>query len=142
MAWALTLPLTTAREPGWAEAVRREAGPVDVVFDGVGGDAGRAAFGLLRPSGRYAGFGMAGGSFAEIPAADGPGIARLSFGPITPGQSADLTRRALDLAASGVLHPVIGQCFPLDRAADAHAAIEARATIGKTLLIANAEGSR
>ena len=33
--------------------------------------------------------------------------------------------------------PVPGQRFPLDRAADAHAAIEARATIGKTLLIAN-----
>jgi hypothetical protein len=29
---------------------------------------------------------------------------------------------------------VIGQRFPLVRAADAHAAIEARATVGKTLL--------
>jgi len=29
---------------------------------------------------------------------------------------------------------VIGQRFPLARAADAHAAIEARATVGKTLL--------
>ena len=60
----------------------------------------------------------------------------------SPGQSAQLTRRALGLAAEGILHPVIGQRFPLDRAADAHATIEARATIGKTLLIANAEGSR
>jgi NADPH:quinone reductase len=30
---------------------------------------------------------------------------------------------------------VIGQTFPLERAADAHAAIAARTTIGKTLLI-------
>ncbi|ONI89182.1 hypothetical protein ALI22I_16905 [Saccharothrix sp. ALI-22-I] len=30
--------------------------------------------------------------------------------------------------------PAIGQRFPLERAADAHAAIEARATVGKTLL--------
>jgi NADPH:quinone reductase len=29
---------------------------------------------------------------------------------------------------------VIGQTFPLERAADAHAAIESRATVGKTLL--------
>jgi len=130
------------REPGWAEAVRQETGPVDVVFDGVGGDAGRDAFGLLRPSGRYAGFGMASGSFAAIPARAGPGITRLRFGPVSPAQSAELTRRALDLAASGSLHPVIGQRFPLDRAADAHAAIEARATIGKTLLTASAEGPR
>jgi NADPH:quinone reductase-like Zn-dependent oxidoreductase len=70
-------------------------------------------------------------------AAGAPGITRLSFGPITPGQSAELTRRALDLAVSGTLRSLIGQRFPLDRAADAHAAIEARATIGKTLLIAN-----
>jgi len=33
------------------------------------------------------------------------------------------------------LRPVIGQRFPLDRAADAHAAIESRATVGKTLLV-------
>jgi NADPH:quinone reductase len=85
---------------------------------------------------------MASGSFAAIPDAAGPGITRLRFGALTPGQSAGLTRRALDLAAGGALHPVIGQCFPLDRASDAHAAIEARAAIGKTLLIANPEGQR
>lgn len=130
------------RESGWAEVVRREAGPVDVVYDGVGGDAGRDAFTLLRPSGRYVGFGMASGSFAAVSATDGHGIVRLSFGPLSPGQSTQLTRRALGLAASGTLHPVIGQRFPLDQAAAAHAAIEARATIGKTLLIASAEGSR
>ena len=129
------------REPGWAEAVHRETGLVDVVYDGVGGRVGRDAFTLLRPSGRYAGFGMSSGSFAAIPATDGRGITRLSFGPFSPGQSIQLTRRALDLAATGALHPVIGQRFPLDRAAEAHAAIEARATIGKTLLIAN-EGWR
>ena len=45
-----------------------------------------------------------------------------------------LTHRALDAAARGELRPVVGQTFPLERAADAHAAIEARATVGKTLL--------
>jgi NADPH2:quinone reductase len=30
---------------------------------------------------------------------------------------------------------VIGQTFPLDRAADAHAAMEERRTVGKTLLL-------
>ena len=130
------------REPNWAEAVRREAGPVDVVFDGVGGDAGRDAFALLRPSGRYAGFGMASGSFAAIPAAAGPGITRLRFGTVSPGQSAELTRRALHLAARRRAAPGHRPALPLDRAADAHAEIEARATIGKTLLIANAEGPR
>jgi NADPH2:quinone reductase len=44
------------------------------------------------------------------------------------------TRQALDAAADRRLQPVVGQTFPLERAADAHAAIEARTTIGKTLL--------
>jgi NADPH2:quinone reductase len=35
---------------------------------------------------------------------------------------------------AGRLRPRIGQVFPLERAADAHAAMEQRATIGKTLL--------
>ena len=122
------------RDPSWPETVGRQAGRVDVVFDGVGGEVGRAAFGLLAPAGRYAGFGMASGSFAAIPPADQPGIARLTTRPLSPAQSAELTRRALELAARGELRPVIGQRFPLERAADAHAAIEARSTIGKTLL--------
>lgn len=77
---------------------------------------------------------MASGSFAGIPAAARPDVTRVAFGPVTPEQSVQLSRRALDLAADGALRPVIGQRFPLDKAADAHAAIEARATIGKTLL--------
>jgi NADPH:quinone reductase len=52
----------------------------------------------------------------------------------TPEQQRELTERALAEAAAGRLRPVIGQRFPLERAADAHAAIEARATVGKTLL--------
>jgi NADPH:quinone reductase len=44
------------------------------------------------------------------------------------------TEQALSEAAAGRLRPVIGQRFALDHAADAHTAIEARATIGKTLL--------
>ena len=49
-----------------------------------------------------------------------------------------LSSAALAEAAAGRLRPVIGQTFPLSRAADAHAAIEARATLGKTLLVVGA----
>lgn len=41
---------------------------------------------------------------------------------------------ALAAAAGGSLRPLIGQRFPLPEAAAAHAAIGARATVGKTLL--------
>lgn len=36
--------------------------------------------------------------------------------------------------AAGRIRPVIGQRLPLERAADAHAAMEARSVAGKTLL--------
>ena len=52
------------------------------------------------------------------------------------GRMRELSERAITAAAAGRLVPTIGQTFPLDRAADAHAAIETRATLGKTLLTA------
>ena len=55
---------------------------------------------------------------------------------MSPDRLTDHLRRALHAAADGTLHPVIGQTFPLDRGADAHAAIEARTVSGKTLLTA------
>ncbi len=42
---------------------------------------------------------------------------------------------ALAEAAAGRLKAVIGQTYPLEHAAAAHAALEGRQTIGKTLLI-------
>ncbi|WP_309148201.1 zinc-binding dehydrogenase [Micromonospora endophytica] len=44
-------------------------------------------------------------------------------------------QQIMSQAEAGVLHPVIGQTFPLERAADAHAAIENRSTLGKTLIL-------
>ncbi|MGH3167934.1 MAG: zinc-binding dehydrogenase [Trebonia sp.] len=51
-------------------------------------------------------------------------------------RQAELTATALAEGAAGRLRPVIGQTFPLARAADAHAAMAARSVIGKTLLLA------
>jgi NADPH2:quinone reductase len=127
------------RRPDWAAAVVDRVGSVDLVFDGVGGRIGSEAFRLLAASGRYVPFGMASGRSAGISADVRPDVARVSLGKITPDQSAHLTRRALDLAAAGRLRPVIGQRLPLERVSDAHAAIEARTTIGKTLLVVHAD---
>jgi NADPH:quinone reductase len=124
--------------PDWASQVRAQVGTVDVVFDGVGGRAGRAAFGVLGDGGRFCAYGMASGTFTELPAdeAGGRGITVIRGMPASPSQMRELTVAALKQAAAGTLTPVIGQRFPLERAADAHAAIEARATVGKTLLLA------
>ena len=121
---------------GWEKQVRDMAGQVDVVFDGVGGDIGLAAFGLLGAGGRFCRFGMASGSFTEVPpevARDREVTVRSGAGG-SPEELAALARTALAEAAAGRLRPVIGQEFPLAEAARAHTAIESRETIGKTLL--------
>ncbi|MEQ0560187.1 zinc-binding dehydrogenase [Amycolatopsis sp. NEAU-NG30] len=120
------------RAAGWTDGV----GEVDVVFDGVGGEIGTAAFGLLRPGGRMAVYGLAGGAWTEVSeedaAARGVTLVRSIGGP---AEMRAFTETALASAAAGELVPVIGQRFPLEKAADAHAAIESRATVGKTLLV-------
>jgi NADPH2:quinone reductase len=124
-------------QDGWAAAVKSASGGIDVAFDGVGGDLGRAALGLVAAGGRFVRYGAASGAFTDL--------GDISLGTITviaghtlvqsPEDNRALVEQALTAAATGSLRPVIGQTFPLSRAAEAHAAIEARATVGKTLLI-------
>jgi NADPH:quinone reductase len=119
----------------WDERVRETVGGVDVVFDGVGGSIARTAFRLLDRGGRMVSFGLASGSWANLDeeeaAARGVALLRPSA---TPAEMRVFTESVLAEATAGRLHPVIGQRFPLSQAAAAHAAIQSRATIGKTLL--------
>jgi NADPH2:quinone reductase len=126
-------------DPTWIARVAAEVGNVDVVFDGVGGTIGSAAFELLRAGGRFCPFGMSSGAFARISDehAAAQAISVVRGGPRSPEQLREFSLAALAEAIAGRLHPLIGQTFPLDRAADAHAAMEQRASIGKTLLMVN-----
>lgn len=135
--------LVDYRDPAWAEWVREatDGAGVDVVFDGVGGDVGRTAFELLAPRGRFVLFGMASGAPTQATLAEvlSRGLIVVGFGGgrqiRSPEHARALAAEALAEAAAGRLRPVIGQTFPLERAADAHAAIESRETVGKTLLV-------
>jgi NADPH2:quinone reductase len=131
------------REPGWADTVRAAVGGVDVVFDGVGGDVARAAFELLDRGGRMLSFGLASGRWADVPkeAAAERGVTLVPMVRGTPEALLAVARDALAEAAAGRLRPLIGQVFPLDRAAGAHAAIESRATVGRTLLAVRPEAA-
>jgi NADPH2:quinone reductase len=79
---------------------------------------------------------MASGGFAPVTAdlAREHRVTVLQGSALTAAELTALVQAALAEAAAGRIRPVIGQEFELAQAADAHAAIEARATIGKTLL--------
>ena len=123
-------------EDGWTDRV----GPVDAVLDGAGAALGRDAFALVAEGGRFVSYGTAGGEFAS-PDPDEARRRGVTVVGLTDLPRLDRARRralveqTLGEAAEGRYRPVIGQTFALERAADAHAAIAARATVGKTLLL-------
>ncbi|MFE0151027.1 zinc-binding dehydrogenase [Nonomuraea sp. NPDC059007] len=124
----------------WRQRVRAATGGVDLVFDGVGGALGLAAFETAAEGGRFITYGTSGGEFTTID----PDLAErrrvrvhnaLEAGPPEQDEVRDVLAQALDLAAKGVITPRIGATFPLERAADAHASLAERATVGKSLLL-------
>ncbi|WP_327085501.1 zinc-binding dehydrogenase [Nonomuraea sp. NBC_01738] len=125
--------------PGWLDQVAEATGGagVDLVFDGVGGRIGTEAIGALRDGGRASIYGMASGADAELDEdalrARSVELIGLTAAP-SPAAARALIADALALAAAGELRPVVGQIRPLEEAADAHRAIESRATVGKSLL--------
>jgi NADPH2:quinone reductase len=133
-------PVVDYGEPDWAAQVARVtggAGP-DVVFDGVGGELGAAAFETIAGGGRFSAHGAASGGFAPVSADQAAqrgvtlrGIKQVQFGP---GEHERLAGQALAALAAGRIHPVVGQVFPLRQAAAAHLALETRSAVGKTLL--------
>ncbi|HEY3504311.1 MAG TPA: zinc-binding dehydrogenase [Actinocatenispora sp.] len=130
------------RDPDWADEVRAALGDrsASVVLDGVGGAAGRAAMDLLGPGGRLLMFGWSSGTPIEFTAADlfARGLsATVAIGPRIVGLPGGLRRLEEDsfaAAAAGRLVPAV-TTYPLARAAEAHAALESRATVGKVVLI-------
>ena len=142
-----------ARENGCAEvliqseisaaAVRALTGGagVDVVYDSVGADTFWVSLDALRPRGLMVSFGNASG-----PA---PALAPLE---LSKRGSLFLTRPTLfhyvetpdrlrasaacffAQIAAGAIRPQIGATYPLEEAARAHAALEARETMGATIL--------
>lgn len=127
-----------------AGAVRAETGGAGVaaVFDGVGSASLTASLDSLARRGILVSYGNASGP--------PPPVAPLALSKrgslfLTRPTLFDYiaTRAELDAAAdrlftlmtAGAVTARIGQRFPLDRAADAHRALEARATTGSTILI-------
>jgi NADPH:quinone reductase len=125
--------------PGWSDEVLDAlAGRVPtVVLDGVGGSVGRAAFELLGPGGRLVRFGWSSGASTDISpdefTARGVCDVAMTGAQLLP-RLAELEAAALRKAATGAWRPIVSD-FALSRAADAHHAIETRASTGKVVLV-------
>ncbi|AYF77996.1 NADPH:quinone reductase [Nocardia yunnanensis] len=124
--------------PDWVEQVRAHTGGVHLVLDGAGGEIGGAALAALESGGVFVAYGTSAGGFAAVDpegaAAQGITVVPL-FDIATPDTDwLALHERAQTAAAAGRLEVVVGQTFPLSEAAAAHAAIEARSAVGRTIL--------
>lgn len=149
-----------AREAGAAEVIRyrdlddltRDLPPlvrgltsgagVRVAYDSVGRDTFEASLASVRPRGTLVLFGASSGQvppfdLQRLNAAGSLYVTRPSIGAYT--QTRDelkwRARELFDLVVAGTLHVRIGERFPLAQAADAHRALEGRATTGKVLLL-------
>lgn len=130
-------------EPEWQAKVVALLGddrPVTVALDGVGGAIGRASFDLVAAGGRLVVFGHTSGTVVPVDAGDVLGRGVAVTGAIgarmlaRPGGIQALAERAVALLAAGEWRPAV-TTYDLSDAAEAHRALEARATTGKVVLI-------
>lgn len=113
-----------------------------VVYDGVGAESWQASLACLRPRGMMVSYGNASGPVPPISLLDlmragslyltRPGLAEYIA---TPEMLSANATKLFDRIAGGILNPRIGATFALADAAEAHRALEGRATTGSTVLI-------
>jgi NADPH:quinone reductase len=126
----------------WSAEARRLSGGAHVVYDSVGLTTFDASLRALRPRGLMVLYGQASGA---VPPLDPQTLAAHGSLYLTRPKLHDYnhTRDELLARASGLFALVsrgdlkvrVGARFPLSQAADAHRALEGRATTGKVLLL-------
>lgn len=126
-----------------AERVREltDGRGVDVVYDSVGRDTFDGSLKSLRPRGMLVSFGNASGPVepvAPLVLAQHGGLfltrPSIAHYYADPDEARDGIRALFERVQSGDVRPVIGQTMPLREVAEAHRALEARATTGSTVL--------
>jgi NADPH:quinone reductase-like Zn-dependent oxidoreductase len=146
------------RTDGWIGEVRRltGGGGVDLVLDPIGGKHWAKSLDVLAPTGRVVLFGV-----SEVAGQGRLGLLRMALGvpwrrmsPLAligrnhgvlgvnlghlwreQERVAQWARRLLAYYERGALRPFVDKAFPFERAAEAHAYIEARKNRGKVVLV-------
>jgi NADPH2:quinone reductase len=114
---------------------------VDIVLEMTGGSVFDQSLAALAPFGRLAIFGMASRT-PPTPVAPAALMVRstsiIGFWLVNivgrPGMLAEAVTDLMGLIAEAAIRPVIGQSYPLERAADAHRALLDRSSVGKLIL--------
>ena len=131
------------REEDVTERVRAltDGHGVDVVYDSVGKDTFMASLDCLRPRGMMVSFGNASGPVDPIPplllSQKGSLMLtrpRLGHYYSTPRETTEGCMALFEAVRTGIVRPHIGAEYPLRDVADAHRALEARSTVGSTVL--------
>jgi NADPH2:quinone reductase len=141
-----------AREAGADEVVRSDGpwkdaakevsgGGVDVVLDPVGGDRFTDSLRSLRSGGRIVVVGFTGGAIPEVKVnrllLNNTEVVGAGWGAYVTGRpdtAQRIGRAVTELVAAGSVRPVVGERFPLERAADALRLIDGRGALGKVVL--------
>ncbi|MFF4469534.1 zinc-binding alcohol dehydrogenase family protein [Streptomyces sp. NPDC001599] len=129
----------------WADEVRELTGGrgPDLILDGIGAEVLQQGVGLLAPGGRLVFYGSSGGELAipRVSVMDLIGIKYVTGFALSAWRDgrpreyeagvAELTR----LLAEGQVTSAVHARLPLERAAEAHAVVEARAQLGRVVLV-------
>jgi NADPH:quinone reductase len=132
-------------KPDWVDAVRAASGGAgpDIIYESAGGDITEGCLAALAPGGElviYGALNIQGFEFG-VPELIGiifknqslTGFALPSL--LTPAGLKEGLAELFDLAVRGELRVTIGATFPIERAADAHRALEGRGTTAKVVLL-------
>src|SRR3954454_2574790 len=139
-----------AREAGADEVVRsdgpwkdevKELGGADVVLDPVGGDRFTDSLRSLREGGRVVVVGFTGGSIPEVRVnrlllnnTEVVGAGWGAYVMTKPDENRAIGEAVGKLVESGAVRPIVGDRFPLERAAEALKVIDERRATGKVVL--------
>ena len=134
--------IVTGRE-GIAERVEAITGGKGCryVYDGVGRDTMEASFAAVAPFGGVVNYGNASGAPEPVVlgslSAKCVTVARPSIFPFIKDRARleAIAAHLFEAIKAGILRADIGQTWPLEQAAEAHRALESRATTGQTILI-------
>jgi NADPH2:quinone reductase len=114
---------------------------VDAVMDVVGGDLFLDSLRALAPLGRLLVIGFAAGGIPEVKVnrlllnnVDVRGVGWGAFAMVRPGFMRQQWEALLPMMESGVIDPSVGSTYPMEEFGRALAEMEARRTLGKTVI--------